>query len=78
MTNRAGKRYPRVNFASPGWHPPSAIHSAAAEKGCIRRVHNGINVQRSDVSAYDLDHAVRIFLLHDSSNNDEARMTNDE
>ena len=37
-----------------------AIDAATAEERCVRRVHNGINVQFSDVAAEDLDSAVEI------------------
>ena len=89
MTNRAGKRYPRVIFASPGSTTAQcaafgeqfgacsavnrAIDSAAAEKRRVCRVHNGINVEFSDVAVDDLDSAVGI--LHESLDyNDEVRM----
>jgi hypothetical protein len=35
-----------------------AIDAATAKERCVRRVHNGINVQFSDVAADDLDSAV--------------------
>jgi hypothetical protein len=41
-----------------------AIDSATAEERCVRRVHNGINVQFSDVALDNLDSAVGI--LHRS------------
>ena len=41
-----------------------SIDAATAKERCVRRVHNGINVQFSDVAAEDLDSAVGI--LHRS------------
>ena len=75
MTNRAGKRYPCVisfawkttaqraafgeQFGACG-AVNRAIDSATAEERCVRRVHDGINVQFSDVALDDLDSAVGI------------------
>ena len=71
MTKRAGKRYPRVIFASPGLTTAErstfgeqfgarsavnrAIDSAAAEQRRVCGVHNGIDLELSDVAADDLD-----------------------
>jgi len=75
MTNRAGKRYPCViSFAWKTTAQRAAfgeqfrasgavnrpIDAATAEKRCVRRVHNGINVHFSNVAAEDLDSAVGI------------------
>ena len=43
-----------------------AIDAATAEERCVRRVHNGINVQFSDVAAEDLDFAADINCSADS------------
>jgi hypothetical protein len=54
-----------------------AIDTATAEKRCVRRVHNGVNLQFSDVAAEDFNSAGGI--LHEAWDyNDEVRMTNDE
>ena len=37
-----------------------AIDATTAEERCVRRVHNGVNVQFSDVALDDLDSAVGI------------------
>ena len=39
-----------------------AIDAATAEERCVRRVHNGISVQFSDVTAHDIDLATGIVL----------------
>src|SRR6476660_7211405 len=41
-----------------------AIDAATAEERCVRRVHDGINVQFSDVALDDLDSAIGV--LHQS------------
>jgi hypothetical protein len=41
-----------------------AIDAATAEESCVRRVHNGINLELCDVALDDLDSAVGI--LHQS------------
>jgi hypothetical protein len=54
-----------------------AIDTATAEKRCIRRVHNGVNLQFSDVAADDFNSAG--WIVHEASDcNDKIRMTNDE
>jgi hypothetical protein len=50
-----------------------AIDAATAKERCVRRVHNGINVQFSDVALDDWDSAVGI-LHRPMCNNDEARI----
>jgi hypothetical protein len=54
-----------------------AIDTATAEKRRVRRVHDSVDVQFSDVAAEDFNSAGGI--LHESWDyNDEIRMTNDE
>src|ERR1700730_9354822 len=50
------------------------VDSATTEKCRVCRVHYGVHFELRDVAADALDRAFRIFLLHCSSNNDEARM----
>ena len=71
MTKRAGKRYPRVIFASPGFTTAQraafgqqfgarsavnrAIDTATAEERRVCRIHNRIDLQFSDVALDDID-----------------------
>jgi hypothetical protein len=51
----------REQFRSSGAMNRS-IHSSAAEKRRVRRVHNGIHLELRDIAAGDVDLAMRIFL----------------